>query len=88
MKLKPDTRERVIAQDTYPATAFSGQIDMRGMGYDGTFKAWLILVESRIYLVIMSVYQENWCNCLHQMDQVVDLLSIDPSLSIPFEPTP
>jgi len=88
MHLKPDTQERVLAQDTYPAIMFSGQVNMRGVGYDGTFKARLILVESRTYLVIMSVYQENWCNCRAQIDQVVNSLSIDPSLSIPFEPTP
>jgi hypothetical protein len=88
MKVKLETQERALAQDIYPATTLSGQIDMRGMGYDGTFKARLILVENRIYFIVMSVYHENWCNCRDQVDQVVDSLNIDPSLSIPFEATP
>jgi hypothetical protein len=88
MNIKLDTPERVLAQGIYPATLLSGQVDMRGMGYDGTFKARIILAASRIYLVVMSVYHENWCNCLDQINQVVDSLYIDTSLSIPFEPTP
>jgi len=88
MNVKPENREQVLVQDTYPATTLTGQAEMRGMGYDGTFKARLILVGSRIYLVAMSVYQENWCNCFHQINQVVDSLYIDLGLSIPFEPTP
>src|SRR5215211_789148 len=83
-----DAQQEELAQDIYPSLVLSGQVDMRGMGYDGTFKARGILVNSRIYLIIMSVYRENWCNCLDQVDQVVDSLNIDPSLSIPFEPTP
>jgi hypothetical protein len=88
MHVKIESQQRVVMQETYPALALSGQVDMRGTGYDGTFKARVILVEKRIYLVLMSVYYENWCNCLHQMDQVVDSLYIEPGLSIPFEPTP
>lgn len=88
MKVKLDTQKKALVQNTYPGQTLSGQVDMRGMGYDGTFKARLILVDKRIYLVIMSVYHEDWCNCLHQINQVVDSLYIDPSLSIPFEPTP
>ncbi len=63
---------------------------MRGEEYDGVFKARLILAENRIYLVIMTVYADNWCNCLHQINQLVDSISIyiDPDLSIPSEPTP
>ena len=86
--VKIESQHRIMMQDAYPAVAFSGQVDMRGMGYDGTFKARAILAEKRIYLVVMSVYHENWCNCLHQMDQVVDSLYVEPGLSIPFEPTP
>ena len=86
--VKIETQQRVAVQDTYPALELFGQVDMRGMGYDGTFRARIILVESRIYLVVMSVYHEDWCNCLDQMDQVVDSLYIEPGLSIPFEPTP
>jgi len=88
MNLKLDTREQVLTQDIYPATTLSGQVDMRGLGYDGTFKARLILVDNRIYLIAMSVYHENWCNCLHQINEVVDSLYIEPGLSIPFDPTP
>jgi len=88
MNVKLDTQENIVVQDSYPAKALSGQVDMRGMGYDGTFKARLILAENRIYLLAMSVYQENWCNCLHQIDPVIDSLYIEPRLSIPFEPTP
>jgi hypothetical protein len=86
--VKIETQQRVAVQDTYPALELFGQVDMRGMGYDGTFKARMILVDERLYLIVMSVYHEDWCNCLHQMDQVVDSLYIEPSLSIPFEPTP
>ena len=88
LRVKIDAQRKELAQDIYPSLVLSGQLDMRGMGYDGTFKARVILVNSRIYLIIMSVYRENWCNCLEQVDQVVDSLNIDPSLSIPFEPTP
>ncbi len=88
ISIKLDTQQRVVAHDTYPAMVLSGQVDMRGMGYDGAFKARIILVDKRIYLIMMSVYHENWCNCLHQIDQVVDSLYIEPDLSIPFEPTP
>jgi len=85
--VKIETQQRVAVQDTYPALELFGQVDMRGMGYDGTFKARIILVDQRIYLVVMSVYHEDWCNCLRQMDQVVDSLYIEPGISIPFEPT-
>lgn len=88
LHVKVETQQRVVVQDNYPALELFGQVDMRGMGYDGTFKARIIVVDQRIYLVVMSVYNENWCNCLHQMDQVVDSLYIEPGLSIPFEPTP
>lgn len=88
MHLKPETREQVLAQDKYPATTFGGEVNLRGMGYDGTFEARLVLVENRIYLVLMSVYHENWCKCIHQINEVVNSLYIDPDLSIPFEPTP
>jgi hypothetical protein len=87
-RVKIDAEEEELAQDTYPSRVFSGQVDMRGMGYDGTFKARMILVNSRIYLIVMSVYNENWCNCLHQVNQVVESFYIEPDLSIPFEPTP
>jgi hypothetical protein len=83
-----DMPHRAVMQGTYPELALSGQADMRGMGDDGTFKARIILADTRIYLVAMSVYVEDWCNCLHQIDQVVDSLYIEPGLSIPFEPTP
>jgi hypothetical protein len=85
---KLDTQQRAVVQGAYPALTLSGRADMRGMGYDGAFKARMILADTRIYLVAMSVYLENWCSCLHQMDQAVDSLYIDPGLSIPFEPTP
>lgn len=88
VRVKIDEQQKELAQDTYPSLVLSGQEDMRGMGYDGTFKARMILVNSRIYLIVMSVYHENWCNCLHQINQVVDSLYIEPDLSIPFEPTP
>ena len=88
MNMKLDTQSRGLVQDTYPAQTLSGQVDMRGMGYDGTFKGRLILAENRLYFVVMSVYHEDWCNCLHQINQVVDSLNIDHPLSIPFEPTP
>jgi hypothetical protein len=87
-RVKIDTQQEALAQDTYPSLVLSGQENMRGLGYDGTFKARIILVESRIYLIVMSVYHENWCNCRDQVDQVVESLNIDPSLTIPFEPTP
>lgn len=88
LNIKSDTKEKMLVQDTYPALTLSGEVDLRGMGYDGTFKARIILVESRLYLVVMSVYHENWCHCIHQMDQVVDSLYIEPGLAIPFEPVP
>ena len=83
-----DAPQRAVVQDIYPSSKLLGQADMRGMGYDGVFKARIILADNRIYLVAMSVYVEDWCNCLHQIDQVVDSLYIEPDLSIPFESTP
>jgi hypothetical protein len=83
LRVKIDAQQEELAQDIYPSLVLSGQEDMRGMGYDGTFKARMILVNSRIYLIVMSVYREDWCNCRDQVDQVVDSLNIDPSLSIP-----
>ncbi len=88
LRVKIETQQEELAQETYPSLVLSGQENMRGLGYDGTFKARIILVKTRIYLIVMSVYHENWCNCRDQVDQVVDSLNIDPSLSIPFEPTP
>ena len=88
MDVKLEKRDRVHVQNTYPALALAGQVNMRGITYDGTFKARIVLVESRIYLVVMSVYHENWCNCRNQINQVVESLYIDTDLSIPFEPTP
>jgi hypothetical protein len=86
--VKIDEQQKELAQDTYPSLVLSGQEDMRGMGYDGTFKARMILVNNRIYFIVMSIYQEDWCNCRNQVNQVVDSLYIEPDLSIPFEPTP
>ena len=83
-----DAPQSAVVQGTYPSLKLSGQADMRGMGYDGVFKARIILADARIYLVAMSVYDEDWYNCLHQIDQVIDSLYIEPDLSIPFEPTP
>jgi hypothetical protein len=80
--------QKEVLTGSYPALKVSGEEDMRGLGYDGTFKARIIFVENRIYFVLMSVHSDNWCNCLHQIDQVVDSFYIDPALSIPFEPTP
>lgn len=88
IRTKLDTPQREVVQGIYPSLKLSGQADMRGMGYDGVFKARIILADNRIYLVAMSVYVEDWCNCLHQIDQVVDSLYIEPDLSIPFESTP
>ena len=88
IRAKLEAKQRIIVQDIYPALELSGPVVMRGMGYDGTFKARLILAHKRIYLVVMSVYKENWCNCLHQTDRVVASLYIEPGLSIPFEATP
>lgn len=88
LRLKFDTEQKILIEKSYPAVLLTGQADMRGVGYDGVFKARIILVEKRIYLVIMTVYSSNWCNCLHQIDQVVDAFYVDTSLSIPFEPTP
>jgi len=88
LHVKIETQQSVMAQNTYHALELSGQVAMRGMGYDGTFKARIILADQRIYFVVMSVYHEDWCSCLSQMDQVVDSLYIEPGLSIPFEPTP
>lgn len=86
--VKLDTADRVLIEDVYPALKLSGQENMRGIGYDGTFKARIILAGNRGYLVAMSVHSENWCNCLHQMDQVLDSFHPDPDLSVPFEPNP
>jgi len=88
LQIQIETQRRVVVQDTYPALELSGQVDMRGMGYDGIFKARIILADQRIYLIVISVYHEDWCNCRSQMDQVVESLYIEPGLSIPFEPTP
>src|SRR5689334_13767141 len=88
LHLEINTEQRIITDNSYPALLLTGQADMRGDGYDGVFRARIILMENRIYFFIMTVQSANWCNCLHQMDQVVDSISIDPSLSIPFEPTP
>lgn len=88
MNARLDTRQRLVVQEAYPALALAGLVNMRGMGYDGRFKARLILAEDRLYLVLMGAYHVDWCNCRNQMDQVVESLFIDPSLSIPFESTP
>lgn len=88
LRLKFDTEQKILIENSYPTVLLTGQANMRGVGYDGVFKARMILAENRIYLVIMTVYSINWCNCLHQIDQVVDSFYIDPNLSIPFEPTP
>jgi hypothetical protein len=85
---KPESQQRLVAQDAYPALALTGLINMRGMGYDGRFKARLILAEDRLYLVLMGTYHVDWCNCRDQMNKVVDSFYIDPGLSIPSEPTP
>lgn len=83
---KLDTRQRLVVQDAYPALALAGLVDMRGMGYDGRFKARLILADGRLYLILMEVYHVDRCNCRDQMDKVLDSFYIDPGLSIPFEP--
>jgi hypothetical protein len=83
-------REEVVGtvNGSYPALTLFGEQDMRGAGFDGTFKARILLVKNRIYIVQISVHNEDWCNCLQQMDQFVDDFYVDPEISIPFEPTP
>jgi hypothetical protein len=83
-----DKEQRKVVNGSYPALVLSGEEDMRGGGYDGTFKARIILAQNRVYLVHMSVYYIDWCNCRHQMDQVVDSFYVDPEITIPFQPTP
>lgn len=88
MHLKIDQEQIGVFESTFPTLTLSGEEDMRGLGYDGTFKARIILVENRAYFIQMSVHADNWCNCLHLVDKVVDSLYINPTLSIPFKPTP
>jgi hypothetical protein len=90
--MKKEFRLRIIAEQmevnesAYPELTLSGEED-RG-GNIGTFKARIILAGNRVYFVHTYVYQIDWCYCRHQMDQVIASLSIDLSMSIPFEPTP
>jgi len=86
--LKSDTEQGTLIENAYPTLLFSGQAAMRGFSYDGVFKARIILAEDRIYLVVMTVHTDNWCNCLHQVGQVVESFRVAPDLSIPFEPMP
>jgi len=88
LRLRVDKEQAGVTDGSYPTLTLSGVENMRGDVYDGTFKARIILVENRVYFVHMSVYHINWCNCLHQMDQVVDSFYVEPEMSIPFEPTP
>lgn len=74
-----DTQQEELAQNTYPSLVLSGPVNMRGGGNDGTFKARILLAKNRIYLVAMSNYHEDWCNCLNQVNQVVDSLSVEPA---------
>ena len=88
-RLRVDQEQMELVEDVYPALSLSGRADMTAAGAnDGTFKARIILVENRVYIIHMSVYHIDWCSCRHQMDQVIDSLYINPDLSIPFEPTP
>jgi hypothetical protein len=73
-----DTQEPELMPGSSPALRLSGKADMRGLGYDGSFKARILLVGNRIYTVHMEVYQIDWCTCRHQMDQVIDSFHIDP----------
>jgi len=75
-----------VIEIPYPEGTLSGVEDSDGNV--GTFKARIILAGNRIYFVHMYVYQVDWCYCRHQMDYVVDSFTIDPYMSIPFDPTP
>jgi hypothetical protein len=86
--LKVDTEQKVLIDNSYPGLLLAGQADMRGVGYDGVFRARIILAENRIYLVVMAVHSANWCNCVQQMDQVVGSFYVDPNLFIPFKAAP
>lgn len=86
--LRFDDEQKDLVDGLYPALTLSGRANMRGLGFDGDVKARMVWAENRIYVIVMSVYSTNWCNCRHQIDEVVDSLYIDPDLSIPFEPTP
>ena len=85
---KIDEEQREIVPGSYPVMTLAGEANMRGLGYDGTFKARILLAQDRVYFIHMRVYEMDWCNCRHQMNQVVDSFHVDPGISIPFEPTP
>jgi hypothetical protein len=74
-----------IVGETYDALKLQGPQNMRGLSLDGEFQGRAILVEERIYLVAMSVHEQNWCICVHQVDQVLDSFFIDPAMKIPFD---
>ena len=75
-----------VDESAYPEVTISGEEDSGGNL--GTFKARIILAGNRVYFVHMYVYYIDWCYCRHQMDQVIDSFTVDPSMSIPFEPSP
>jgi len=74
-----------VIENPYPEGTLSGMEDSGGNLR--TFKARIILAGNRVYFVHMYVYQTDPCYCRHQMDYVVDSFTVDPYMSIPFEPT-
>lgn len=89
-----DARARLISESdisydqTIPGRALIAEADMRGTGYDGTYKARLYLAGNRLYCIAASVDNENWGSRLGLMDSFLDSIVIEPDLSIPFEPSP
>jgi hypothetical protein len=70
------------------ARSVSGPANMRGILLDGTFRARVYLVGTRIYLVAARVYDANWGDRLALIDSFLDSFFVHPALTIPFEPTP
>jgi len=89
-----DARARLISESditmnqTILGRALIGEADMRGMGYDGTYKTRLYLAGNRLYTIAASVYNENWGNRMELIDPFLNSFTIEPDLTIPYEPTP
>lgn len=85
MGVRLEVVEPLSVSETYDALHLQGPQNMRGVSLDGEFQGRVILAENRIYFIAMSVHEDNWCECRHQVDRFLDSFFIDTDHQIPSE---
>ncbi len=87
-KAQAEAERSSLAEDTFPSLTLTRRVDLREFGDDGAFDARIILLDKRVYIVLMAASDSDLCGCFELKSLVVDSFHVAPDLSIPYELTP